>query len=211
MPDLLDRQVFGNDSLNSDEMESDSSGNNSEGDEINRAQRAKMSHNAGGESSSEIEEEQVFSENKDEKPEKLNGVNILYQMEKEEDPGFAPKEDLSDAENFSKPASVKEEELKKPEITLKLQQSDQEESKKDKILGMKPNKSDFDQKITKMGQTARSHVSAINSHTEEDSLTGLENQLEVGTSIQGVNPNNLNITNTEDEELPKTKSEHTPE
>jgi hypothetical protein len=53
-------------------------------------------------------------------------------------------------------------------------------------------------------------VSAINNNTEEDSLTGLENQLEVGTSIQGVNPNNLNITYSEVEELPKTKSEHTP-
>lgn len=77
---------------------------------------------------------------------------------------------------------------------------------------MKPNKSDFDQKIVRnANQTARSHISGLNSNTEEDSLTGLENQLEVGTSIQGVNPNNLNITNSEVEDPPKTKSEHTPE
>lgn len=93
-----------------------------------------------------------------------------------------------------------------PQIGLKLH----EESKKDKIFGMKPNQSDLDPKMTRNIQTVRSHISAPKD-TEEDSLDGLENQLEVGTSIQGVNPNNLNITNSEQEDMPKTKSEHTPE
>lgn len=98
-------------------------------------------------------------------------------------------------------------------LPLNEAETPQEETKKDKIFGMKPNKSDLDQKIVgrNANQTARSHISGLNSNTEEDSLTGLENQLEVGTSIQGVNPNNLNITNSEVEDPPKTKSEHTPE
>lgn len=65
---------------------------------------------------------------------------------------------------------------------------------------MKPIKSDFDEKILRAGgQTSRSHVSGL--QNDNDSLISKENHLEVGTSIQGVNPNNLNITQSEIQEL----------
>ena len=119
LPDLLNRQTFDNDNLYSDEMESDSSGNNSDGDEINKTERLRMRQHRVEHTDDEMVEEEIFSEEK--VPEKTNGINILYQMEEKEDPGFDQKEDLSDEEiKFSKPASMQGDNFKKPAIALLL-------------------------------------------------------------------------------------------
>lgn len=102
--------------INSDDMDSDSSGNMSENDEINKIQRIKnrINNNIDLVCSEEVsdinedEDEDIFSPKTEVKSEKKGqGINILYQQERE-DAGFAKKNDSESSveESYAKPASV---------------------------------------------------------------------------------------------------------
>lgn len=61
LPDLLNRQAFDCLNLDTDEMESDSSGNNSDGDEINRTERLRMRQHRVEQTDDDMAEEEIFS------------------------------------------------------------------------------------------------------------------------------------------------------